>query len=135
MRDPGTESTDDELLDWFIAALNREHRAREIRDGVIEIVLESGRRVELLLTREQLREAAWSDDDIFDDTDEPFVRSAVNPVIAGLRELLIYADEELSAGLREGELRRPGGPNVPWIEDADRATCSRQAGTSRARHP
>src|SRR5687767_7957052 len=95
MRDPDADSTDDELFVWFIAALNREHKAREIRDGVIEVVLDSGRRVEMLMTREQLREAAWSDDDIFDDTDEPFVRSAVNPVIAGLRELLVYADEEL----------------------------------------
>lgn len=103
MRNPDADSTDDELFDWFVAALSREHSAREIRDGVIEVVLESGRHVELLLTREQLREAAWSDDDIFDDTDEPFVRSAVNPVAAGLRELLTYADEELSAGLRDGE--------------------------------
>ena len=102
MRDPDADSTDDDLFDWFIAGLNQEHRAREVRDGVIEVDLGSGRRVELLLTRAQLREAAWSDDDIFDDTHEPFVRSAVNPVIAGLRELLVYADEEL-ASLRDGE--------------------------------
>lgn len=103
MQDPDADSTDDELFDWFIAALNREHSAREIRDGVIEVALDSGRRVEMLLTRQQLRQAAWSDEDIVDDTNDPVVPPAANPVLAGLRELLIYADEELAAGIREGE--------------------------------
>lgn len=103
MHDPNADSTDDHLFDWFVAALNCEHTAREIRDGVIEVVLTSGRRVEMLVTREQLRQAASSDDDIVDDANDPIVPPAANPVLAGLRELLIYADEELYAGLREGE--------------------------------
>jgi hypothetical protein len=102
MNEPTPESTDDEIYQWFLAALSREYRAREVRDGVIQIVRRDRRKVQMLLTREQLRGAAWLEGDVTDDRTTG-VPIAVNPVMAGLRMLLIYADEALYSDVGEDE--------------------------------
>ena len=107
MPDPDQNSSDDDLYAWFIAGLSTDMEAREVRDGVIDVVVRfpgldfADRRVELMLTRSELREAARLEGDIVDDR-ETGVPAAVNPVLAGLRMLLIYADEALGT-LRKGE--------------------------------
>jgi hypothetical protein len=116
-REPDASSSDDELYAWFVDAITcgPGQVARELRDGVIEVVLreepepadadvvvsERERRVELLFTRAQLRKAAWSREDIFDDR-EPVGRPARNPVLAGLKALTLYVDEALGT-LRPNE--------------------------------
>lgn len=100
MRDPDQHSSDDELYAWFIGFIDGPgQRARELRDGVIEILLEEEgtepQRVELLLTRKQLRAGAWSDVDIFDDRVPDVLPPATNPVLAGLNALSMYVDEAL----------------------------------------
>jgi hypothetical protein len=107
VRDPDQHSSDDELYAWFIGYIDGPgQRARELRDGVIEIVLEEDgvdpQRVELLLTRKQLRAGAWSDVDIFDDRVPDVLQPATNPVLAGLNALSMYIDEAL-ATLRPDE--------------------------------
>jgi hypothetical protein len=105
--EPTAGSTDNELYAWFVDAIDfPRQRARELRDGVIEVVLHHEadmdregaepweQRVELLLTRAQLRAAAWSREDIFDDRLPPG-RPARNPVLAGLNALTLYVEEAL----------------------------------------
>lgn len=103
---PDRNASTDEIYAWFIAYLARDQQtARELRDGVIEIVCDGDdgpQRVELLLTRERLQTAAWSEFDIFDDTDPDVVPPAKDPVRAGLSALTMYIDEAL-ATLRPDE--------------------------------
>jgi hypothetical protein len=97
---PDQNASIDEIYAWFLGYIDSpDQRVRELRDGVIEILCEGGddgrQRVELLLTREQLKAAAWSEFDIFDDTDPDVVPPAKDPVRAGLNALTMYIDEAL----------------------------------------
>ena len=62
MSTPTGDWTDEQLLEWFVADLDRPHQpARRVGEGVVEIDVlldedEGMRTVELLLTGEQLRE-------------------------------------------------------------------------------
>ncbi len=104
----GRDSTDDELYAHFVTAISRpDEPARDAGDGVIEVLVrfEEGaepERVELLLSREQLREHAWAEHDVFDDTDPDVVPPSDDPVRAGMAALTLDAEETL-ATLRPGE--------------------------------
>ena len=99
---PGQQSSDDEIYAWLISYIGQASRSvREVREGVIEISIDdageeiSPRRVELLLTREALRSVAWSEWDIFDDSEPDVLQPASDPVRAGLDALTLYLDEAL----------------------------------------
>jgi hypothetical protein len=131
MRDPDQDSSDDELCSWFVRSIGLP--ATEVRDGVIDVVIEDedgpSQRVEILLTRAQLREAAYAEEDISDDTHdgEPGGWPAKNPVLAGLRNLSIFLDEALATlrpdekyvVLHDGQFWASVRPDVPPVRGSD----------------
>ena len=97
----GRDSSDDELHAWFVEAVSTPERpARESTDGVVEVRVSDSsgrrRRVELLLTREQLRAHAWSDYEMIDAYQGTSDVLAADPVRAGVEALAMYAAKELA---------------------------------------
>ena len=102
--------SDEAIYGWFVRALAEDGSAAVVEPGVVRVVIEadehdagsSTREVEIVITREQLRNLAWATEDIFDDREPQVIPPAADPVLAGLQQLDMYVSEEL-ATLRPDE--------------------------------
>ena len=90
-------SSDDEIYRWFVGSLAYLGSAAEVEPGVIRVRLtgedgdggpgSSGRVIDVVVSRRELRSVAWAEDDVFDDRNEPSSpRPATRPFRAGSAE-------------------------------------------------
>lgn len=140
------DATDEDLYQWFIQSLAGSGSATEVRPGVIRVEVvevverdsdalttdatqppEHRRTVWIHITREQLRSAAWSEFDVFDDTDPDVIPRTDTPVWTGLITFDFYTEESL-ATMRpaedylvfyEGALQPSTTPAVPPVRGHD----------------
>ena len=99
-------SSDDEIYRWFVGSLAYLGSAAEVEPGVIRVRLtgedgdggpgSSGRVIDVVVSRQELRSVAWAEDDVFDDRNEPVVPASRNPVRSGLAQLSLFAEEALA---------------------------------------
>ena len=98
-------SSDDEIYRWFVGSLAYLGTAAEVESGVIRVRLtgedgdggpgSSGRVIDVVVSRQELRSVAWAEDDIFDDRNEPVVPESRDPVRSGLAQLSLFTEEAL----------------------------------------
>lgn len=107
-------SSDEDLYAWFIEAMAREFgAAEEVAPNVIHVMeidpdgesARDPRPFELHITREQLRSVAFSESNIFDDTQGEVTVPAENPVLAGLDAFTFYTQETMDSGLSRSTRR------------------------------
>jgi hypothetical protein len=137
------DATDEELYQWFIRSLGGNGSAVEVRPDVIRVeVVESDsdavttdatqppdhlRTVWVHITREQLRSVAWSEFNIFDDTDPDVIPRTDTPVWMGLITFDFYTEESLATMrpgedylvFHEGALRPSTTPEAPPVRSHD----------------
>lgn len=104
------DATDEQLYEWFV----RDVDGREVAENVIEVPLhrENGEEetVWLHITREQLRERAWSEYNIFDDTDlSSAPPRTTTPVATGMNEFSLTTEVAL------GRLGRRGRKHLRFL--------------------
>jgi hypothetical protein len=105
------DSSDDDIYDWFIQSLAAEFgSADEVAPNVIKVVevaeddepdiVLDPRPFELHISRQQLRSVAWTDVNIFDDSQGEVSVPSTNPVFDGLDAYSFYTCETMASGGR-----------------------------------
>ncbi|KAA1422975.1 hypothetical protein FE697_012640 [Mumia zhuanghuii] len=118
MRRVPEDATDEDLYQWFVAALASFGGAEEIEPDVIRVAfedaapdgtpegeldeLEGPTSVLVRITRSQLRSVSYITTDVFDDTDPEVIPTTSTPVWTGLDTFTFFVDEKL-ATLRRDE--------------------------------